>query len=407
MDDVVAPPYDVISPAERDALHDKSEYNSTRLILNKESHAEAAKLFRGWQEQGVLSQDDGPCFYLYAQDFEANGTKRRTGVIGALHLEPFSTGVVRPHERTFPKHKADRLVLTQETRANMSPIFGLYSNADFSPEPEGGWDSPAELDVEHAGVRSRLWVVRDPEKLEAFAAALEGRTVFIADGHHRYETALNYFGVAKPDEKLDETGPGPSDDEEPAAHVMAFLAAFEDPGMVILPTHRRVEDSGGVDWAKYAESLGGRFSVRKFPFDAAGRKAAVDAIEGAAANINAFALAVKGASEILFFEKEAQGTKNGGPVLADLDVTVLHSELIEELMPAAGGSAEPKLSYSADTDAVFDDVASGDLEAVFVMRATRSDQLADVCMAGDLMPQKSTYFYPKLLTGLVFHKLEA
>jgi uncharacterized protein (DUF1015 family) len=405
LDAVVAPPYDVISVEERDALYDAGEYNSTRLILNREGHAEAAKLYRGWQETGALQRDGEPCFYLYSQEFEVEGPKRRTGVIGALHLEPFSTGVVRPHEQTFSHHKADRLSLTSEVKANLSPIFGLYSNADFHPEPDNGWDSEADIDVTFAGVRSRVWVIRDPARTAEISAAVDGRTVFIADGHHRYETALNYFGVARPDAALDTEGAGPSDDEEPAAHVMAFLGAFEDPGMLILPTHRQVEKSGGADWSGYVASLEAQFKVTRLSLDAKGRAAMQKALDDAPVELNAFGLAIAASKELFLIEKPAAVRTKGDSPLASLDVTVLHSTLLDDLL-AAAGAPKPEISYSADTDAVLDRVASGDLEAVFVMRATLSDQLADVCMAGDLMPQKSTYFFPKLLTGLVFHSLD-
>ena len=125
-DDLVAPPYDVISPEARDALYDKGPYNVTRLILNRDGHVAAGNLYRQWLEDSVLARDEAPSFYLYCQDFECDGPKRRTGVIGALRLEPFSTGVVRPHERTFSHHKRDRLDLTEQARANLSPIFGMY-----------------------------------------------------------------------------------------------------------------------------------------------------------------------------------------------------------------------------------------------------------------------------------------
>jgi uncharacterized protein (DUF1015 family) len=404
LDAVVAPPYDVISAEQRDALYDAGPYNATRLILNREGHAEAARLYRSWQSDGALQRDEQPCFYLYAQDFDVDGPKRRTGIIGALHLEPFSTGVVRPHERTFSHHKDDRLSLTSEVRANLSPIFGLYSNADFHPEPDAGWDSEADIDVMLAGVRSRVWVVRDPDRAAEIAAAVDGRTIFIADGHHRYETALNYFRVARPDGELLPEG-GPTDTEEPVAHVMAFLGAFEDPGMLILPTHRQVENSGGAEWERYVDSLEGQFKVTRLAFDSDGRRALQAALDAAPEDINAFGLAIAGSSELLLIEKPAAVRRNGDSPLASLDVTVLHSTLIEDLLSAAG-APEPEISYSADTDAVLDRVAAGDLEAAFVMRATLSDQLADVCMAGDLMPQKSTYFFPKLLTGLVFHSLD-
>ena len=172
-DGIVAPPYDVISQDARDKLLASSPYNVTRLILNPEGHDVAAEQFREWTSQGVLARENAPAFYLICQDFEHRGSHKRTGIIGALHLEAFSTGVVRRHETTFAHHKKDRLNLTEKVKANLSPIFGLYSNAEFSPRPEGGWDSEADIDVLHDGVRSRLWTVRDPAAVAAITAAVE------------------------------------------------------------------------------------------------------------------------------------------------------------------------------------------------------------------------------------------
>ena len=181
LDDVVAPPYDVISEQARDNLYEASPYNVARLILNRDGHRAAAEVFRGWQRDRVLVRDDRPTFYLYCQEFDCNGPRRRTGIIGAMHLEPFSTGVVRPHERTFAHHKNDRLELTTEVKANLSPIFGLYSNSGFVPEPELGWDSPATIEVVHEEVRSRVWRLQSRAAIAAVTSAVANETVFIAD----------------------------------------------------------------------------------------------------------------------------------------------------------------------------------------------------------------------------------
>lgn len=409
MAEVVAPPYDVIDAEARQALYSASPHNVTHLILNREGHSAAGELYRRWIQEQILVREQQPAFYLYCQDFElADGPRQRCGVIGALHLEPFSTGVVRPHEQTFAHHKKDRLDLTQQVKANLSPIFGLYSNAEFCPEPDGGWETPADIDVVHEGVRNRVWVVHDPENQTRISGALDGRTVFIADGHHRYATALNYFALTHPGADPEAEGPGPSDDEEPSAHVLAFLGAFEDPGMIILPTHRELVGWDGADGGRFVAELERDFSIQRVAKSPQARVELLDNLEAAGSAENVFGVVLRDSSDYLVLRRNIVGNGNGsgrGRSVDDLDVKVLHSLVLGRALEAAGGS-DSNLAYSADATMVFDHVDSGEAEAGFFMRAMRAQEMADACMAGELLPQKSTYFYPKLLTGLVFHGLE-
>lgn len=404
LESVVAPPYDVIDSAMRDRLYDASPANVTRLILNKDGHDAAAETFRAWQADGTLRREDAPAFYLYAQEFESDGPKRRVGVLGALHLEAFSTGVVLRHETTFAHHKEDRLVLTKAAKANLSPIFGTFSNPEFRPEPDGGWDSPAEIDVEHQGVRHRMWTVRDEAAIAAIGAALNDRPVFIADGHHRYETALNYYRFlhddADPPTELD----APGDNDAPEAHVLAFLAAFEDPGMVILPTHRELLSSGGADAAVFEQKLSEDFALTTFERSEAGRLSLVAALVAAGPDENVFGIALGNLPHYLLARRAVDEKKAADSPLAALDVKVLHETILEKHLVGAGGG-DAKLAYSIDPIALLNNVEAGALEGVFLMNPTRAEQMAAVCQAGELMPQKSTYFYPKLMTGLVFHSL--
>lgn len=402
---VVAPPYDVIDSAGRDRLLESSPYNVTRLILNPDGHDAAGDQYRAWLADGVLTRDGEPAFYLYSQEFEHRGAHRRTGIIGALHLEPFTTGVVRRHETTFSHHKKDRLDLTTRTKANLSPIFGLYSNAEFSPEPPGGWDSEADIDVVHEGVRNRVWTIRDPEAIAAVTAAVDDRTIFIADGHHRYETALNYFGELNPGQTPPTGADAPDDSASPSAHVMAFLASFEDPGMIILPTHRIVTGLGGADRAAFERELGSRFEITRIAADGDGGARLMAALEATSSDVNAFACAFEGSSEYLLLSRPAPTIEQTGSPMATLDVTALHSVILGEALSAAGGS-DPQIEYSPDETLVLERVASGSAQAAFLMKPMRADEMSDVCMADELLPQKSTYFFPKLLTGLVFHTLQ-
>ncbi|MFP6626283.1 MAG: DUF1015 domain-containing protein [Deltaproteobacteria bacterium] len=402
---VVAPPYDVIDEESLSHFYEASPYNVVRLILNRRGHAEAGDLFRDWLGSGLCRRDEESAFYLYSQDFECEGkTLRRTGVIGALQLEPFSSGMVRPHERTFSKHKKDRLDLTLQVKANLSPIFGLYSNGSFSIQPEGGWQAEADIDVVQDAVRHRMWTLRRPETVAAVEAAVAGRTIFIADGHHRYETALNYYGLVRPDLALGSEDAG-SDEDRPEAHVLAFLSTFEDPGMVILPTHRELLDSGGADHEEFAAELEKSFDLQRFERNADGRRRLLEGLAGLGRQRNSLAVAMRDLDCYLLASRPLSSAAASSP-LAGLDVSVLHDEVIEGGLTRAGGG-QASLAYGIDAADMLDRVERGEIEGAFLLNATRSDQMSDVCMAGELMPQKSTYFYPKLITGLVFHLLDA
>jgi len=404
MDGVVAPPYDVISPAERDAFYDASPFNCTRLILNKDSHDAAAAQYRAWKADGTLERDEAPAFYLYTQEFEAGGPRRRIGVLGALALEPYSTGVVLRHENTFAHHKRDRLELTRRVRANLSPIFCVYSKPGFVPVPDGGWDSKPDIDVMHQGVHHRLWAIRSEDGIRRIREAVADEALFIADGHHRYETALNYWYEAVSEGAEPPTATdSPNDDAEPAAHVLAFLAAFEDPGMVILPTHRELVSAGGASAGLFEKELAAAFDLERFPADEAGAARLVAALASTARERHGFGVALRGLPHLLLATRLID--RNATSPLEELDVKMLHDDILEGAL-ARAGAVDPKLAYSIDAMSILKRVLAGELEGALLMNATRPEQMAAVCRAGELMPHKSTYFYPKLLTGLVFHALE-
>jgi uncharacterized protein (DUF1015 family) len=400
---IVAPPYDVITEQHREALYRAGPYNVARLIVNREGHDQAAALFRAWREQEVLREDPYPCFYLYRQDFEHRGPRRRSGIIGALHLEPFERGVVRPHEQTFAHHKRDRLELTKRTKANLSAIFGLYGNAEFYVEPEGGWSEAPEIDVMHEGVRNRLWLIRSSAALARITAAVKDRTVFIADGHHRYETALNYYAATHGGESPPASEDAPEDRENPAAHVMTFLATFEDPGMLVLPTHRELPVCSGADVTRFLATIEKDFEVEAVERSPGGRQRVMELLESSDATINLFVVAFS--TQPAYYVLRRKVPRRFESAKTVLDVTVLHSSLLTQF-GLHDGPGSPKVEYSPDTDAVLDRVESGRSAGAFLLRALQPEQMAAVCADGELLPQKSTFFYPKLLTGLVFHDLE-
>jgi uncharacterized protein (DUF1015 family) len=249
MSDVVAPPYDVIDTALQDRLYDASPYNIIRLELNREEpgdnreqnrYARASRFLKDWQRQGVLREDPHPALYVYHQTFEVEGVSfTRKGFLARVRLEDFGRGKIYPHEQTLSGPKADRLALFEATRFNLSPIFGLYRDptAEVLQAVEAGMTDRTPLEVtDHLGVVNRLWPVLDARSHTAVQGLMGPRSIFIADGHHRYETGLRF--------RDDRAAAGPlTGPDDPANFCMMMLVGMSDPGLVILPTHRLVSGS--------------------------------------------------------------------------------------------------------------------------------------------------------------------
>ncbi len=411
LSDVVAPPYDVIDPALQQALYDRSPHNAIRLILNKESpsdtahdnrYTRAAQTLRDWTRDGILAQDSARSIYVYRQEFEVEGKRyARKGFMARVRLEKFGAGRIYPHEETMSGPKADRLKLFHATNMNLSQIFGLYP--DEAGEIQTALDAaiaralPIQA-TDHLGVVSKLWPIADQHVHNAVSRILSPKPVFIADGHHRYETALRYL------EEKQQAGDVPNA-EAPANFVLMMLVSMHDPGLVILPTHRLVSGLGSLSAPQLRTMLGAHFDL-----EVAG--SARDAWESIEAD---------GSQDLLGFGTVADGVWMTGrfrsPQLMaqlasehsqdwqSLAVAVLQRVVLEKLLPEAG-KKEPKIQYVHLLKEVDDVVAAKQCElAVLVPPATMGHVES---IAGNLekMPPKSTYFYPKLLTGLVFHSLK-
>jgi len=375
---VVAPPYDVISPAEQAALYARSVHNVVRLILPREAErgAAAAATLSGWMASGVLRQDAEPALYLYVQTFRlAGGTvRRREGLVCRLGLGEFTSGVVRPHERTFPGPKADQLALLRATGANLSPIFGLYSapGAALSDWLGPLSDAVPLVDIVHErGDTDRLWQVTDAVAIARVQAPLASQTVFIADGHHRYETALAYWKErGRP---------------EGAASVLACLANMDQEGLVILPTHRLVGGPLPLTPAALAARLAERFTSVPLP---AGCPRAAGEIDCVLSDRRLRLRPRPGTADVL---------AGLAPVLRMLDLSLLHGAILEPLLHVRPDA----LGFTHDDAEAIAAVEEGRAAAAFLLNAPSLAEVRRVCLAGELMPEKSTYFYPKLLSGLV------
>jgi uncharacterized protein (DUF1015 family) len=347
LDAVVSPPHDVVTPERREALVTASPYNAVRL-LNPESSAEAARLLEAWRSEGVLVREEEPAVWILEETFPGidGGARTRKGLVARVELTPYSTGDVLPHERTFERQKDARLELLRATRAKLSPIFLVHDGG--SPEIPG---REPDLEATLDGVRSRLWRVAGPEAVESALAAVQGR-LLIADGHHRYETALRFHE----EDGSDETG-----------YVLAVLVGCRDEGLEILPTHRLI--SGAVP------EPDGSFRLTDV---APTGEAASAALAGLPRDHPAFVL-----------------LRPGSAVLAEGEGSELDTAVIDRL-PLEG------VRYTPSALAAEEAVRSGRAQAAFLVRAPTLEQVEDVARAGERLPEKSTYFFPKLTSGLVF-----
>ncbi len=400
LDRLLAPPYDVISPADRESLEALSTHNVVRLILPKgegdERYANAARLYREWMGGGVLRRDERPALYRYQQLFTAEGRSyTRTGFIGRVRLRRFEERVVLPHERTLSAPKQDRLKLTRACGAWFSQVFGLYSDpsgaAEAAFEPLAG--RPPEMEARTAdGTTHRLWRLTDAAAHGRLAEALADRRVYIADGHHRYETMLAL---------RDELG------TEGAQYGPLFLCRMEDPGLAVLGTHRVVHSLPSFDLEEALRRAGQFFAAEE---QQAGSADAVRA-ELARRGQRAPTLLMASGGRLIYLslrpDADLSDAIPGPAVLRRLDVTLLHSLLLERILgiDRAAQEKQTNLRYVKDLGQALRDASGSGVQAAFLLNPTRVEDLKAVADAGEVMPQKSTYFFPKLASGLVIHAL--
>ncbi|HEV8718471.1 MAG TPA: DUF1015 domain-containing protein [Candidatus Binatia bacterium] len=401
---VVSPPYDVISAEQQTVLHLRSPYNAVRLDLNRdvERYSSAAKTLRDWLERGVLIQDQEPSLYCYTQEFTLKDGSHHTraGVLAALRLEEFSAKTIRPHERTFESAKNDRLALLRACQAHLSPVFLLYSKPAWSLTQTlaPALAAPALVTVEDdQQTRHQLWRITDQAFIAGVAAGLAHEPLIIADGHHRYETALHYRAERVAAQKH-------SGGDEPFNYVLAYLTNVWEGGVVILPTHRLLRE-GPLPSSQHLRAVLQR-DFRIVLFSPADPQAFFAALR-APGSERRIGCALAGASHswvLSFDERVTQGL----PVSASLravDVTVLHDVIFQRFLGFPPEVQKQRLAYTVDEEEALRWVAERRCQAAFFLNPTTFAQVAEVCGHGETMPQKSTYFFPKLLTGLVFYRL--
>lgn len=418
--DVIAPPYDVLSPAQQEALYARHPANIVRLMLNKEQpdddaghnrYTRASKFLKACLAEGTLVHEETPALYEYLQIFEhplqpERKVERRTLFV-ALKLEPYSRGIVLPHEETHPKAKADRLSLMRATNSNPEPIYGLYEDPTLTVAKSLDAVRPAEpllkavLPGKTGPDAEQHLIYRHTDAclladLEEFFAS---RRVWIADGHHRYETGLNYRNEVRGG---DETGAA-----RPTDYLLVGLSAFEDPGLVVLPTHRLVKNIPQERMDQLALQLDRYFTVQTLPL-AEARKWIKEEVPSekrfvALTRRSHYALTLRDPAQ-------AAAAMQAGHCAAwqHLDVTILQALVLDRTLGITWQDLAhtPDVAYTRDEEEAVQKVLSGEFQLACLLQNPTVTEVRDVAAAGDKMPQKSTFFYPKLWSGLVLRSLE-
>lgn len=404
---VTCPPYDVLSPAERQALIRRSPHATARLILpegdDDARYQNAHALWTEWLQSGVLSEDPVPGFYITRTEFDEPGApglrRHRLGLLCLLRLYPYGDRIVLPHEHTLSRPKEDRGKLLQATRANFEAILGLVDDADgglYQALVDATTLPPLADFAGDDGQHHTLWKIENPENVHSLADYLRSLPVFIADGHHRYETALAY-GEQN----------GALGTNKPEAFLLASLSSVEDPGLVVLPTHRLVRGVTAEAMASLFRHLEPWFEVQEL-----GREDIESRLRLSVQNQPAFGLVLRSGTLYQVTGRDASQIDAAlpadvHPALRPLDVTVLQHLVLDRVLgiKATDIATTDRLAYTRDVDEAIRRVHDGEFDLALLLGRPPAQAVRDVAQAGQTMPQKSTFFYPKLLSGLVMRRI--
>jgi uncharacterized protein (DUF1015 family) len=442
MEDVVTQPYDKISPEMQQRYYERSPYNLIRIILGKREpgdtepqeflppgekahnwYTRAAHYLKEWRAEGIFAEEAEPALYGYSQTYtvpHSSEVRERRGFIALGHLYDYADKVVYRHEQTFPKHKSDRLALFKATRAYCEQIYMLYSDPGFSAEKlifgvgkDGKDTRPADLAItDEYGVVHRVWKLTDPALINLVVTAMANKKLIIADGHHRYETSVAYAKERSAQLKLPLNEPVDPEEKVSSGHIpmppfpeaamMMTFVNMDAPGITILPTHRVVFGLKNFNTADFLSKVEPYFSIK--PLVSADLEP-LTASEG-----TAFLVVTRDGNHLLQAKPEAVKEALAGiPARqAQLDVVQLHSILLDRIL----GLSQERITqlgnvlFIREAAEAIERVHSGEADIAFLIKPITLDQLRDVSLAGDVMPQKSTDFYPKLLSGLAIYALD-
>ena len=402
---LICPPYDVISSELQQQLYANSPFNAIRLELPLESdpYSAAASCLCEWLKGGELQQDAVPAMYPYFQTFEDSegNSHTRSGFFSAMRLHEFAEKKVLPHEKTLSGPKADRLSLFRKTKTNISSIFGLYADENKTADDllRAFADSHEPIvDALFQGVRNRMWRITDPSLIGQLQQSLFDRTVYIADGHHRYETGVNYRNECA---AVNPSHTG----NEPYNFILVYLANIYDEGLLIFPIHRLVHSLEEFDAPSLKARLKEFFAITEL-HDRASLKAFFERepsnyTYGVVTATDVFGISLKTDPETLLNPERPEALKRLGLVL-------LHDLILGRLLGISqeAMAKQTNLLYVKDDREVFEAVDKGRVQVGFVVKPTTVEQVQAVSETGEVMPQKSTFFYPKIMTGLIFNPLD-
>lgn len=416
--ELVAPPYDVITPGEQAAYYNKHKNNVIRLILGKEypsdtneenKYTRAGGYFHDWQNSGVLYRDKRDSMYLYRQKYDIDGIqKMRDGFIALIKLENFDLGTILPHEGTFSSHKADRYELMKSCQANFSSIFSLYSDPEKKIEEtwKSKYSDPPLIDIiTEDKVGHELWRIDQPELIKKLTDAMNNKIIFIADGHHRYETALKYRDMMRKKNPSHNGG-------ELYNYMMMYFTNMDSEGATILPVNRLVNNLPDFSLDDFLKKIEGSFLIEKFQFDSINenrvRKNFIARLIEKK-DVTCFGISVRGVQCYYFLQlNDKQKIENFlnsyEKPIRDLDVIVLHDFLFRQILNIKEED-DIQIKYEVSRDQALDLVREGSYQMTFLINETKVEQVRAVAEAGTKMPKKSTFFYPKLLSGLVINKI--
>ncbi len=419
--DVVAPPYDVISPQQQEQLHQRHPNNVIRLILGKiekndtdqnNRYTRAAAFLKTWLGKKILVRDQLPALYISSVAFPIeNCLVTRFGLVALVRLEPFEKGVVLPHEKTFSKVKSERLELIKACHANFSPIFSLYSDHNGIVEilKQAVIHRGPDMEMfDSNGFLQRLWRITDASVHQTISKAMADKTIFIADGHHRYETALNYRDwVARHSENFS--------DDHPANFLMMSLSSMEDPGLVILPAHRILSHVGDEALDAFEQKVEQYFEITNFDFKNLNmdtvRNQFIDALHSNSER-NRIGVYMKNRQAFILLTLKPDVMENLysheiPKSLRNLDVTVLTRLVFMDILGFDQNRLdnEKLITYSSTEKEAIETVLKGDYDVTFILNPTKIEQVQQVAREGLIMPRKSTYFYPKVISGHVLNSL--
>jgi uncharacterized protein (DUF1015 family) len=432
MEDVVTQPYDKITPAMQQQYYDASPYNLIRVILGKHEagdteesnvYTRAAEYLKAWRKERILAEEKEPAIYGYSQTYTVPHTeevRERRGFIALGHLYDYADKVVYRHEQTFPKHKSDRMSLFKATRTYCEQIYMLYSDPGFTAEKlifgvdkTGKDTAAADLAItDEYGVVHRVWKLTDPTLINLILTAMADKKLIIADGHHRYETSVAYAKERSAQLKLPLNQPRDEDEKLnpsalpvppfPEAAMMMTFVNMEAPGITILPTHRVVHGLEGFSGKAFAEKAAEFFNVTKLDsIDVASLSDLQGVAFIAVTHEGAFLLQAKP-------EAIAKALTGVSHRQAQLDVVQLHTVVLDKLLGLSQETITKagNVRYIREANEAIGQVKSGEADVAFLIKPITLDQLRDISLSGDVMPQKSTDFYPKLLSGLAIYALD-